>query len=320
MILNEDYIKYKNKMLDICDFNHKFKSYITFETFVSEKNTNRILYVVNLESKDNIRIGRSHDSDIRITDISVSRFHALIKKEKDCSFTISDNNSKFGTLVLVQSPMLQILNYMPLSIQIGRSFLSLSIKKSLTLFSCICTSKKIDYSISYQNINSQFITFEKSNFIKIQKNESMKEESELIDKQEFENEDIENQNYLNNGESSVLNKCDEKNHKDEIQLNSFHDKNKAFLKVIPKVNNRKDIDDPIPDNIIMLDNSRILVNQNADIINNFEDKLRTNYLKRIETSADVIITNKKPNQYVHDIRDILKIDSESLQKVFFHLI
>jgi len=45
-------------------------------------------------------MGRGSDSDVRISDISVSRCHALIKYEKD-GFYLEDNNSKFGTLVLV---------------------------------------------------------------------------------------------------------------------------------------------------------------------------------------------------------------------------
>lgn len=49
-------------------------------------------------------MGRGHDADIRITDISVSRFHALIKYSKG-DFYIEDNNSKFGTLVLMKNAM-----------------------------------------------------------------------------------------------------------------------------------------------------------------------------------------------------------------------
>lgn len=42
--------------------------------------------------------GRGADCDIRITDISVSRTHAIIRLEKD-GFYIEDNMSKFGTLI-----------------------------------------------------------------------------------------------------------------------------------------------------------------------------------------------------------------------------
>jgi pSer/pThr/pTyr-binding forkhead associated (FHA) protein len=46
-------------------------------------------------------MGRGHESDLRINDISVSRCHALIKF-KNGKFLLEDNLSKFGTLVLVK--------------------------------------------------------------------------------------------------------------------------------------------------------------------------------------------------------------------------
>ena len=45
-----------------------------------------------------IKLGRGHECEIRITDISVSRNHAHIKNVGN-SFYIFDNKSKFGTLV-----------------------------------------------------------------------------------------------------------------------------------------------------------------------------------------------------------------------------
>jgi len=45
-------------------------------------------------------LGRGNDTDIRITDITVSRLHAKIRKEKD-GFYLEDNESKFGSLVLL---------------------------------------------------------------------------------------------------------------------------------------------------------------------------------------------------------------------------
>jgi pSer/pThr/pTyr-binding forkhead associated (FHA) protein len=47
------------------------------------------------------RLGRGHDSDLRINDISVSRCHAVIKFKND-GFYLSDNMSKFGTLILIR--------------------------------------------------------------------------------------------------------------------------------------------------------------------------------------------------------------------------
>lgn len=52
-----------------------------------------------MANKNNIKLGRGHDADIRIADISVSRCHATLKYEKGI-FYIEDNNSKFGTVRL----------------------------------------------------------------------------------------------------------------------------------------------------------------------------------------------------------------------------
>jgi pSer/pThr/pTyr-binding forkhead associated (FHA) protein len=51
-------------------------------------------------SEEPIKLGRGHASDIRISDISVSRLHAYIKYENN-KYILTDNNSKFGTLVLL---------------------------------------------------------------------------------------------------------------------------------------------------------------------------------------------------------------------------
>lgn len=42
------------------------------------------------------------DQEVRISDISVSRYHAKIKFMED-KFILEDNLSKFGTLVLVRN-------------------------------------------------------------------------------------------------------------------------------------------------------------------------------------------------------------------------
>ena len=50
------------------------------------------------------KLGRGHDSDLRINDISVSRCHAFIKFYNN-AFHLADNMSKFGTLVLIKNKL-----------------------------------------------------------------------------------------------------------------------------------------------------------------------------------------------------------------------
>jgi len=50
-----------------------------------------------------MKIGRGHDNDLRIADISVSRTHAYLKFDpKLGGVVLEDNSSKFGTLVLLK--------------------------------------------------------------------------------------------------------------------------------------------------------------------------------------------------------------------------
>ena len=45
-----------------------------------------------------VRMGRGNACEVKVTDISVSRFHAEMRYDKG-KFYLKDNNSKFGTLV-----------------------------------------------------------------------------------------------------------------------------------------------------------------------------------------------------------------------------
>ena len=55
------------------------------------------------EGKSEFKIGRGHESEVRINDISVSRCHAIIKySREEGAFFIEDNQSKFGTIVMLK--------------------------------------------------------------------------------------------------------------------------------------------------------------------------------------------------------------------------
>jgi len=62
---------------------------------------------------------------LRENDISVSRLHAFIKYANN-GFSILDNNSKFGTLVLIRNPYK--IEKKKIAIQIGRTVLTFALK------------------------------------------------------------------------------------------------------------------------------------------------------------------------------------------------
>jgi hypothetical protein len=69
--------------------------------------------------------GRGPTAEVRITDISVSRYHTAVKLSKDGEVIISDNQSKFGTLVQLAEPTeIPFGMKKPLFVQIGRSLIA----------------------------------------------------------------------------------------------------------------------------------------------------------------------------------------------------
>eukprot|EP00831_Metopus_contortus_P074983 TRINITY_DN68588_c0_g1_i2.p1 TRINITY_DN68588_c0_g1~~TRINITY_DN68588_c0_g1_i2.p1 ORF type:complete len:140 (-),score=25.15 TRINITY_DN68588_c0_g1_i2:3-422(-) len=73
-----------------------------------------------------IKIGRSHDCDMKINDSSVSRSHSFLSFNGE-HFFIEDNNSKFGTLIKAPRE-LKLEPQVPISIQLGRTVLTLLAK------------------------------------------------------------------------------------------------------------------------------------------------------------------------------------------------
>ena len=73
-------------------------------------------------------MGRGHESEVRVNDISVSRCHAIIKYKPDGIF-IEDNKSKFGTLVLLKGSYQMQLEYTS-AVQVGRTVVSFTVRNT----------------------------------------------------------------------------------------------------------------------------------------------------------------------------------------------
>ena len=74
-----------------------------------------------------IKLGRGHQCDLRISDISVSRIHAFLKYENN-NFLIFDNDSKFGTLIKLNKPYMVQTD--KAAVQIGRTVFTFVLKYS----------------------------------------------------------------------------------------------------------------------------------------------------------------------------------------------
>lgn len=92
----------------------------------TQQHVNRGLHVVSLAERKSVVLGRGHKSDVRISDVSISRQHATICFQGG-RFLLADQNSKHGTLVAMQEPHELELGSR-FSIQIGRTVLSLMLQ------------------------------------------------------------------------------------------------------------------------------------------------------------------------------------------------
>jgi len=90
-----------------------------------QQHASRGLHVISLAGEKALKLGRGHESDVRIADVSISRCHAVIRCQNG-QFLLEDNHSKFGTLVAMKKPR-RLEPGNPLSIQMGRTLLSLSL-------------------------------------------------------------------------------------------------------------------------------------------------------------------------------------------------
>lgn len=118
-------ISLNGQMLNIIDYDcPKSKEYLVLESISSS--VNKVIYVVDLQHSENFFIGRGQEADVRVSDISVSRHHATVFKAYG-NFYLCDNNSRFGTIIQLKTPLL-----VPKSAQLqqGRTALNLSVTKT----------------------------------------------------------------------------------------------------------------------------------------------------------------------------------------------
>ena len=116
-----------DKIYELIEIERPTKNnYIMLESLNQIKDNCNIksIHVISLINNDDIFIGRGHDCDVKVKDISVSRYHSKIKYNiNDNSILIKDLKSKFGTLVLIRNSF-EIKE--PIQIQVGRTYIKAS--------------------------------------------------------------------------------------------------------------------------------------------------------------------------------------------------
>ncbi len=203
-------IKIKKKTFNIINLERPENNYLILEGIIKESTEQKSIFLVNLKDK-NIKIGRASDADIRLSDISVSRAHAIITLYNGV-LTLNDTKSKFGTLINAGNHFVVLYNK-PISIQRGNIFLRFLMKKKLcSILTCYRASK-----VPFQNYNSFFDTIEGKkcqikdidNFLRTETQEvSEYEENEVIEKENIKKKERSNSaliKYNNNFANKNIN-------------------------------------------------------------------------------------------------------------------
>ena len=242
-----------NNILDIFDFvENKFDSYIILESYF--KNNFKNIFVLSCDSHNVISIGRSHETNLRINDITVSRFHSEIIKENN-KFYIRDLYSKFGTGILLQNNKIKIKEDFPLYIQIGKNIMEIKIEKKCfccyKFFNCLCLRKNFNNKIFnyYGKENAEKINIENVfDFQEIDKNNEKDEDDSSIT----------SINRINKEQSEEFNNNNNNNNK-IIQIQNNNEKEN-------EINNNLNIQndfDAINNKLILNNNKNLTINTNS---------------------------------------------------------
>jgi len=184
----------ENNCFDIIDYVRPIdKNYIILESLnqLKDNNNYKSIQVITLEENEKIVMGRGHETDVRINDISVSRTHALITLIGNKIF-IKDLKSKFGTLVLVQDDL--EITEKTITLQIGRTYGEFCVISSKEYQKLIKEPVKVEDKSGLGNKNKQLFQVEKPD-----KKESKNRPSNFnLNGMDVDNDN--NNNNNNNGE------------------------------------------------------------------------------------------------------------------------
>lgn len=150
-----EFYRLNGKLFELLDFSpeNTDSKYIVLEVLNFELKEGKIVYLITFDKENRIKIGRGEEASVPFQDLSISRFHSELIYV-DNKVYISDLNSKFGTLILLQNKNLNLITTSTLNLQIGEHFISLRIKPNIKIFSC-CSREKEEASeiLEYQKYN-----------------------------------------------------------------------------------------------------------------------------------------------------------------------
>jgi len=194
------------KNYSLIDITIPDKNYLVLESLNQTKdNCNyKSIHVIKITEGERILLGRGHDCDIRINDISVSRKHSVLEFSEG-SVLLKDLYSKFGTLSLIHDDI--VMSEKNMYLQIGRTFVRVCLEKtnkSISNISNVKLTKSANTTESIKQLNKGLLDFseiDKNIDIKLDLNNGNLSKPKVL----FKVEKVENKNFKNLSESDNIN-------------------------------------------------------------------------------------------------------------------
>jgi hypothetical protein len=271
------------------------------------------------------RIGRLNNCDLSLPDNSVSRVHCCLYIEN--SQLVLENNSKYGTKVLIQNPKLNIVSDYPLCIETQNTYLKIFVKKSFQFFCCGDSTKSYVRMHPYQSQNQKgFDLFCSMVFKSDDENDSEDEKEEndeggniinLIDNND--NDNNENINYEKNKENIATKKFIDAAGRVINDENAKKDKNNVIKeKTVYSEIKKENISNEEKDNNInkqkedlkkdkINEDKKIEISSRNDNINNIVEEISRNEKNQEKEKEVTELKIKKESETEEELRDFPKI-------------
>ena len=183
-----DFVQSGNGFYEVWKFSEPEQmNYIVFESLENiHQNNNttfKTIYVVNFSNKSTIKIGRSHEVDLRIRDVTVSRLHAtleLLNINNNNEIVLRDNKSKFGSIVELQCDKIPLYGEPGLTLQLGKNLVNFTVRTKANVLGCMsCGSERlVKKDVDYNRLNNENIDIRRVFTVKDEKIDNSIEDEE----------------------------------------------------------------------------------------------------------------------------------------------
>ena len=275
-----DLIIKNETMYNISEFKPEYDNYMIFEILTLDRNKNKYIYIVSLNSHENkIYIGRDKESDILFSDISVSRIHSIFNIENNNIF-INDNDSTFGTLILIQTGSIKLMENLPLYVQIGRTFFKILPKKEEKSFFCCGATERPNDKFYFKQNERQIFYRKKITKLNLDENKNNNYKENMENKGDIKKTD-ENLNI-----KKIRIKGDKSTNKKEIEKENESNKGDESLKENEDKNNN-------------IQKNLMNYNENFEKINALKDiSVHNKSLRKIKLNDELIAESNRKNNSI----------------------